>query len=52
MNLGMFNRLCPSLKTRIQLKEIIDLSRGNRNEERYVLCIEFFFGLISGCKNL
>ena len=37
MNLSMFNRFCPSLKARVQLKEIVDLSKFNRNEERYVI---------------
>jgi hypothetical protein len=37
MNLSMFNRLCPSLKAREQLKEIFDLSKFNRNEEIYVI---------------
>jgi hypothetical protein len=33
----MFNRLCPSLKARAQLKERVDMSKFNRNEERYVI---------------
>jgi hypothetical protein len=37
MNLSMFNRFFPSLKSREQLEEIIDLSRANINEERYVI---------------
>jgi hypothetical protein len=37
MNLGMFNRLCPSLKAREQLKERVDLNKFDRNEERYVI---------------
>jgi hypothetical protein len=37
MNLSMFNRFCPSLKARAQLKERVDLSKFNRNEERYVI---------------
>jgi hypothetical protein len=37
MNLGMFNRFCPSLKARAQLEERVDLSKANRNEERYVI---------------
>jgi hypothetical protein len=37
MNLSMFNRLCPSLKARAQLKERVDLSKFNGNEERYVI---------------
>jgi hypothetical protein len=37
MNLSMFNRLCHSLKARAQLQERVDLSKFNRNEERYVI---------------
>jgi hypothetical protein len=37
MNLGMFNRFCPSLEARAQLEERVDLSKFNRNEERYVI---------------
>jgi hypothetical protein len=37
MNLSMFNIFCPSLKARVQLKERFDLSKVNRNEERYVI---------------
>jgi hypothetical protein len=37
MNLSMFNRFCPSLKARAQLKERVDLSKFNGNEERYVI---------------
>ena len=33
----MFNRLCPSLKARMQLKERVDFCKFNRNEERYVI---------------
>jgi hypothetical protein len=33
----MFNRFCPSLKARAQLKERVDLSKFNGNEERYVI---------------
>jgi hypothetical protein len=36
MNLSMFNRLCTSLKVRVQLKGV-DLSKFNGNEERYVI---------------
>ena len=37
MNLGMFDRFCPSLKTRAQLEESkFDLNRFDRNGERYV----------------
>jgi hypothetical protein len=37
MNLSMFNRFCPSLKAREQLEERVDLSKDNRNEERYFI---------------
>ena len=37
MNLSIFNRFCPSLETRAQLKERGDMSKVNRNEERYVI---------------
>jgi hypothetical protein len=37
MNLSMFNRFCPSLKAMAQLEERVDLSKFNRNEERYVI---------------
>jgi hypothetical protein len=36
MNLGMFDRFCPTLKSRAQLEEIIDLNKIDRNRERYV----------------
>jgi hypothetical protein len=37
MNLSMSNRLRPSLKAMAQLKERVDLSKFNGNEERYVI---------------
>jgi hypothetical protein len=37
MNLSMFNIFCPSMKARVQLKERVDLSKFNGNEERYVI---------------
>jgi hypothetical protein len=38
MDLGMFDKVCPSLKTRAQLDEtIFDMSRSDRNNERYVI---------------
>jgi hypothetical protein len=36
MNLGMFDRFCPSLKNRAQLEERVDLNKSNGNRERYV----------------
>jgi hypothetical protein len=38
MNLGMFDRFCPSLKTREQLEERrYDMNRSNRNSEIYFI---------------
>jgi hypothetical protein len=38
MDLGMFDKFCPSLKTRAQLEERrFDMSRSDRNSERYVI---------------
>jgi hypothetical protein len=37
MDLGMFNRLYPSLKDRAQREERVYTSKANRNEERYVI---------------
>jgi hypothetical protein len=37
MNLSIFNRFCHSLKARAQLKERVDLSKFNENEEIYVI---------------
>jgi hypothetical protein len=38
MNLGMFDKCCPSLKTRALLEERrFDMSRYDRNNERYVI---------------
>jgi hypothetical protein len=38
MDLGMFNRVCPSLKTRALIDEIrFDMSRSDKNSERYVI---------------
>jgi hypothetical protein len=37
MNLSMFNRFCLILKARAQLEERVDLSKFNRNKERYVI---------------
>jgi hypothetical protein len=37
MNLGMFDRFCPSLKTRAQLEERIDPNKLDINRERYVI---------------
>jgi len=38
MDLGMFDKFCPSLKTRAHLEEKrFDMSRSDRNNERYVI---------------
>jgi hypothetical protein len=38
MDLGIFDRFHPSLKTRAQLEErIFDMNRSNKNRERYVI---------------
>jgi hypothetical protein len=40
MDLGMFDRFCPSLKTREKLEEIrCEMNRSDRNSERYVIPI-------------
>jgi hypothetical protein len=38
MDLGMFDKFCPSLKSRAQLEERrFDMSRSDKNSERYVI---------------
>jgi hypothetical protein len=38
MDLGMFDKICPSLKTRALIDERrFDMSRSNKNSERYVI---------------
>jgi hypothetical protein len=38
MYLGMFNRVCPSSKTRVLIDEgIFDINRSDKNSERYVI---------------
>jgi hypothetical protein len=38
MNLVMFDKCCPSLKTRVQLEELIfDMNISDRNNEIYVI---------------
>jgi hypothetical protein len=37
MNLGMLDRLFPSLKTRAQIEERLDLNKFDRNREIYVI---------------
>jgi hypothetical protein len=38
MNLGMLDKLCPSLKSKAQLDEIrFDISRYDKSSERYVI---------------
>jgi hypothetical protein len=56
MNLSTFDRFCPSLKTRAQLEERIDLNKFDRNSERYFIPMHrknfWIFGLTNGCRNL
>jgi hypothetical protein len=38
MNLSMFDRFCPSLKTRVLIdKRRFDMSRSDKNSEKYVI---------------
>jgi hypothetical protein len=38
MDLGMFDRLCPSLKTRALIDErMFDMNRSDKNSDRYVI---------------
>jgi hypothetical protein len=38
MDLGMFNRVCPSSKTRVLIDEgRFDINRSDKNSERYVI---------------
>jgi hypothetical protein len=38
MDLGMFNRVCPNLKTRVLIDEIrFDMTRSDKNSKRYVI---------------
>jgi hypothetical protein len=38
MDLGMFDKFCPNLKTRAQLEDrIFDMNRSDRNNEMYVI---------------
>jgi hypothetical protein len=37
MNLGMFDRSCPSLKTRARLEERVDMNKFDRVSQRYVI---------------
>jgi hypothetical protein len=38
MDLGMFNKICPSLKTRVLINERrFDINRSDKNSERYVI---------------
>jgi hypothetical protein len=54
MDLGMFDRLCPSLKTRALIDERrLDMSRSNKHSDRYVIPMhERMFGLKNGCRIL
>jgi hypothetical protein len=49
MDLGMYDKFCPNLKTRAQLEDIIfDMNRSDRNNEMYVR----MFGLTNGYRIL
>jgi hypothetical protein len=50
MDLGMFNRVCPSLKIRV----LIDERRFDMtiSDKKLYLCIERMFGLTNGCRIL
>jgi len=38
MDLGMFDKFCPKLKTRAQLEDrIFDMNKSDRNNEMYVI---------------
>jgi len=38
MDLGMFDKFCPNLKTRAQLEDrIFDMNKSDRNNEMYVI---------------
>ena len=37
MNLSMFDRFFPSLKTREHIEERVDLNKFDRNREKYVI---------------
>jgi hypothetical protein len=54
MNLGMFDRFCPSLKTRALIDEKrFVMNRSDKNHERYVIPMHRkMFGLTNGCRIL
>jgi hypothetical protein len=54
MDLGMFDKFCPSLKSRAQLDERrFDMSRSDKIvKDMLYLCIERMFGLTNGCRIL
>jgi hypothetical protein len=37
MNLGMFDRFFPRLKSRVQLEERVDLNKFDKNREIYIV---------------
>ena len=38
MDLGMYDKFCPNMKTSAQLEDrIFDMNRSDRNNERYVI---------------
>jgi hypothetical protein len=54
MDLGMFDKICPSLKTRALIDETrFDMSRSVKNSEIYVIPMHREnFGLKNGCRIL
>ena len=54
MDLGIFDKICPSLKTRALIEERrFDMNRSDKNNERYVIPMHIIiFGLTNGCRTL
>jgi hypothetical protein len=54
MDLGMFNRVCLSLKARSLIDERrFDMSTSDKNSERYIIPMQRKkFGLTNGCRIL
>jgi hypothetical protein len=54
MDLGLFNRVCPSLKARSLIDERrFDMNRYDKNSERYIIPMHRkMFGLTNGCRIL
>jgi hypothetical protein len=54
MDLGMFDRFCPSLKTRALIDERnLDMNSYDKYSDRYVIPMHIImFGLTNGCRIL